>query len=383
MRREGLKWKDFIDQGYVIAGSPKTVRERLREAMKSLNCGHLMILMQIGSMPPELVRKSTTLFATEVMPYMRDLWSDFEDKLVAQADCPKMTSRCRPTSISRRPKQRQGASGRVGRRRRCGARNEHDSETSKRKILARDAGLWQSGEPLLYLHGAGGLMPVEPFLEDLGSALQSLCAAISRLRRVDRQRVYRRHRDAVLFYHELMDELGIPTANLVGHSMGGMLAAEVAAFDVHRAKKLVLIAPAGFWIDAVPIPDLFAAQLTEIAALLFHDPNSPAAQMMTAIPSDFKALETMYVERVKRLATASKFLWPIPDRGLKKRAYRITAPTLLLWGDDDKLIPPVYAKEFTSRIKNSKLEMIKNAGHMVMYEQQEALVGAIRNFLKG
>jgi len=64
----------------VIAGSPKTVRERLREAMKSLNCGHLMILQQIGSMPPELVKKSTNLFATEVMPYLRDLWSDFEDR---------------------------------------------------------------------------------------------------------------------------------------------------------------------------------------------------------------------------------------------------------------------------------------------------------------
>jgi len=144
----------------------------------------------------------------------------------------------------------------------------------------------------------------------------------------------------------------------------------------------VLIAPAGFWLDETPIPDLFAAQLTEIAPLLFHDPSSPAAQMMTAIPSDFKALETMYVERVKRLATASKFLWPIPDRGLKKRAYRIKAPTLLLWGDDDKLIPPVYAKEFTSRIKDCKLELIKNAGHMVMYEQPEALVGAIQKFLK-
>jgi hypothetical protein len=80
MRREGLKWKDFIDQGYVIAGSPKTVRERLREAMKSLNCGHLMMLMQLGSMPPELVTKSTELFARECMPYLRDLWSDWEDK---------------------------------------------------------------------------------------------------------------------------------------------------------------------------------------------------------------------------------------------------------------------------------------------------------------
>ena len=84
LRREGLKWKDFIDQGYVIAGSPKTVRERLREAMKSLNCGHLMMLMQLGSMPPELVTKSTELFARECMPYLRDLWSDYEDKWSAK-----------------------------------------------------------------------------------------------------------------------------------------------------------------------------------------------------------------------------------------------------------------------------------------------------------
>ncbi|HZP44473.1 MAG TPA: LLM class flavin-dependent oxidoreductase [Candidatus Binataceae bacterium] len=79
LRREGLKWKDFIREGYIIAGSPKTVRERLREAMKSLNCGHLMILQQLGSMPPELVRKNTEIFATECMPYLRDLWSDWED----------------------------------------------------------------------------------------------------------------------------------------------------------------------------------------------------------------------------------------------------------------------------------------------------------------
>ena len=243
--------------------------------------------------------------------------------------------------------------------------------------------VYGSGEPLLYLHGAGGLMPVEPFLEDLGAHFKVYAPQFPGYGESTGSEHIDDIADAVLFYHELMDELGIPTANLVGHSMGGMIAAEVAAFDVHRASKLVLIAPAGFWIDEVPIPDLFAAQLTEIAGLLFHDPNSPAAQMMTAIPSDFKALETMYVERVKRLAVAGKFLWPIPDRGLKKRAYRIAAPTLLLWGDDDKLIPAAYAREFTSRIKNSRLEIIKNAGHMVMYEQQEALVGAIRKFLKG
>ena len=70
--------------------------------------------------------------------------------------------------------------------------------------------------------------------------------------------------DAALFYHELMDTLGIPSAHLVGHSMGGMLAAEVAALDTRRAKKLVLAASAGFWLDDYPIADIFAADLDEL-----------------------------------------------------------------------------------------------------------------------
>ena len=160
-----------------------------------------------------------------------------------------------------------------------------------------------------------------------------------------------------------------------------MLAAELAAFDPHRVKKLVLAAPAGFWLDQYPIPDFFAAQLDEIGPLLFHDPKSAAATLMTSIPQEWSAIEAMYVERVKRLATASKFLWPIPDRGLKKRAYRISAPTLILWGDSDRLIPPPYAKEFLSHIRNSRLHTIKAAGHMLMYEQQEAFVKAVTDFL--
>ena len=180
-----------------------------------------------------------------------------------------------------------------------------------------------------------------------------------------------------------MDELKVPTADLVGHSMGGMLAAEIAALDNSRAKKLVLVAPAGFWLDEHPIPDLFAAKLDEIAPMMFHDPKSPMAQAFGAIPTDFKALEAMYVERVKRFSTASKFLWPIPDRGLKKRAYRIKAPTLVLWGASDKLIPPVYAKEFTKRIAGAKEQVIAEAGHMLPYEQNDAFCKAINTFLKG
>lgn len=74
-----LRWKDFIKDGYIIAGSPESVRQQLEEAAKALNVGHLMVLLQFGSMPPELVRKNTELFSREVMPYVRDLFNEYED----------------------------------------------------------------------------------------------------------------------------------------------------------------------------------------------------------------------------------------------------------------------------------------------------------------
>ncbi len=75
-----LKWKNFMEDGYIIGGSPETVTQKLLEAAKALRVGHLMVLLQFGSMPPELVRKNTELFAREVMPNIRHLWDDkYED----------------------------------------------------------------------------------------------------------------------------------------------------------------------------------------------------------------------------------------------------------------------------------------------------------------
>ena len=77
--RSKLSWKDMVDQGYVIGGSPATVRERLEYAIKELNTGHLMVLCQFGSMPPELARQNTELFAKEIMPHIKPLYNDWED----------------------------------------------------------------------------------------------------------------------------------------------------------------------------------------------------------------------------------------------------------------------------------------------------------------
>jgi alkanesulfonate monooxygenase SsuD/methylene tetrahydromethanopterin reductase-like flavin-dependent oxidoreductase (luciferase family) len=78
--RQSLDWGQYLDQGYVIAGGPQTVRQQLTECIKSLRVGHLMVLLQIGSMPKELAQKNTALFAQEVMPHVRDLWPGHKDR---------------------------------------------------------------------------------------------------------------------------------------------------------------------------------------------------------------------------------------------------------------------------------------------------------------
>ncbi len=77
--RANLKWKDFVEQGYVIGGSPESVRQQLGEAMQTMRVGHLMVLCHFGNMPPEVTRRNTELFAHEVMPHMKQMWGDYDD----------------------------------------------------------------------------------------------------------------------------------------------------------------------------------------------------------------------------------------------------------------------------------------------------------------
>lgn len=77
--RANLGWKDFVEQGYVIAGSPSTVRQQLSEAMTTMRVGHLMVLCHFGNMPPELTKRNTELFASEIMPHMKSMWGEYED----------------------------------------------------------------------------------------------------------------------------------------------------------------------------------------------------------------------------------------------------------------------------------------------------------------
>jgi pimeloyl-ACP methyl ester carboxylesterase len=131
---------------------------------------------------------------------------------------------------------------------------------------------------------------------------------------------------------------------------------------------LVLIAPIGLWREDAPIPDIFTMGPQSLAPLIWSDPESPLAQAMLAQPDSQDEINRRQLERAQALAAAGKFIWPIPDKGLKKRIHRIKAPTLIVWGEDDKLASPVYAGDFQRAIAGSKLVTVPNASHLVLVE---------------
>ncbi len=186
--------------------------------------------------------------------------------------------------------------------------------------------------------------------------------------------------DLVLAYDELFDRLGIGAAHLVGHFFGGMVAAELAATLRQRAAKLVLVSPLGLWRDDAPSEDLLILPREDLPAVLFRDPASEVARRWAAAPQTEEETLAAQIESIQRRASMAKFVWPIPDKGLQKRLHRITAPTLVLWGDADRANPVVYAEEWQRRVKGAALRLVPG-GHMVLHEAPDAAAAAVVEFL--
>jgi pimeloyl-ACP methyl ester carboxylesterase len=234
------------------------------------------------------------------------------------------------------------------------------------------------GAPLVFLHGAGGVMVTDPFLAKLAEKYHVYAPLLPGYGDSEQCNELRDMLDFTLHHWDVVDALGLKDPVLVGHSMGGMIAAEMAAVQPHDVSRLALIAPAGLWLDAFPIPDLFSTMPFEMPKLLFHNVEA-GTQMLTAglDMSDPKFLQNYLVTNARQLGMAGRILFPVPERGLSARLYRVRAKTILIWGDSDKLIVPAYAHAFKKGIEGSELVAIPEAGHMVTLEKPDSIVAAI------
>jgi pimeloyl-ACP methyl ester carboxylesterase len=234
------------------------------------------------------------------------------------------------------------------------------------------------GKPLVFLHGAGGVEMDLPFVNALAEKYHVYAPLLPGYGDSEECSELRDMLDFTLHTWDVVEALGVRDPILVGFSMGGMIASEMAAVAPHDVSRLALIAPAGLWLEDHPIPDLFSVMPFELPKYLFHDPEAGAKAIGANLNlTDPAFLQTFLVRNARQLGAAGKILFPIPERGLAGRLYRIRAKTLLIWGESDKLVPPVYAKAFKSALKSADLVMIPEAGHMVTFEKTGEVTDAI------
>ena len=241
-----------------------------------------------------------------------------------------------------------------------------------------------SGPTMVYLHGPWGLNPDRAFIARLAATHTVYAPRHPGTTSGDPEGVHALQGwlDLLVYYGELFDRLRLDEAAIfVGHSFGGLVAAELAAAAPKSVAKLVLIDPVGLWRDEDPVKNWMVLSEAERRPSLFADPKGEAARQFFTVPSDPDARLEVLSAMVWSQACTGKFVWPIADRGLKRRIHRIAAPTLIVWGETDRIIAPVYAEEFARGIGGARTKMIANAGHLPHLEQPEAVAGAVLDFL--
>jgi pimeloyl-ACP methyl ester carboxylesterase len=237
--------------------------------------------------------------------------------------------------------------------------------------------IWEkgSGRLLVYLAGLVGLPRWTPFLDQLAEHRRVIAPSLPGFPGAAGHDRLDTLLDWIMATLDLLDGSGLSGGDLVGASLGGALAAEVAATAPTLVRRLVLIAPFGLFDVAMPPIDLWGQKPGAWPALVTSQPETYKA--FTAPPDGVDTNEwPIILSRANE--AAARLLWPLADTRLGRRLHRIRCPTLLLWGTDDKVLSPRYADRFAAGIVGkSTVKLIPGAGHMADLDAPGACAEAV------
>ncbi len=250
------------------------------------------------------------------------------------------------------------------------------------RVAGRTFNLWVdgSGPPLVYLHGFEGHPGAAGFLRRLAEGHHVVAPEHPGYGTSDGLEQIHDMLDLVLAYRELIESRDLGAVDVVGHSLGGMIAGDLAAICPELVRRLILVNAFGLWLDADPAPDPFGSA-EDLLTAAWHDPASAVDCEPAIVAPDPDDPQAPTLLRARNLATATKFMWPIADRGLRRRLPLIHARTLVVQGVSDRLVPLSYAEEFARLIPDARLTKIQSAGHHPMIEREDEFVSAVERFL--
>jgi pimeloyl-ACP methyl ester carboxylesterase len=256
------------------------------------------------------------------------------------------------------------------------------------KIQVRRGG---AGVPLVYLHSAMGEGDGLGLLHELAKSCDVIAPMFPGFGESEGIEQIDDMEDAVFHLLDLFDALGLRAPVVMGLSLGGWMAAELATRYPDRASKLVLVNPAGLYIKGAEIKDIFGRTPGEMARDLFADQSFPMALMMHAMDKMMEqaggtSLEIpfeMIRPQLQTMAATARIGWDpyLHNPKLLRRLHRITAPTLVVRGAHDTLIPAAHTSTYAREIPGARLVDIADAAHMVSLERPAELAALVREFL--
>lgn len=254
------------------------------------------------------------------------------------------------------------------------------SITTARGITSDVAVFGAAGAPpVVAFHGVGGHLAGEPALVALGQRFQVFAPVWPGFGADGGETLLEDMLDFTLHGADVVAALGLERPHLYGHSFGGMIAAEMAAISPTSYGGVALVSPVGVWMDEHPVPDIYAMTPHEFPGYMFHDPDAGASMLTGGVDfGDPEAMKAFLVGNSRRLGTAGKVLFPIPNRRLSKRLYRVTNDVALVWGAGDRLLPPVYAARWHELLPNASVTVttVDEAAHLSPYEQPAVVAAA-------
>jgi pimeloyl-ACP methyl ester carboxylesterase len=258
-----------------------------------------------------------------------------------------------------------------------GGGQEETVTVAGRSVVLRHGG---TGAPFVYLHGTLGESAMWlPFFQTWSKQFQVLAPMHPGFGQSGGFDTIDTIEDMAFHYIELFDVLGLKEINLGGISLGGWIAAEFAVRWPERVHRLWLSGAPGLWVDERPLPDLFRVVRDpfSLRQLLFHDPDSYIAQMVIQDnPSDDRMLAAY-----QSLTVLARLVWERPyDPKLAQRLHRIQCPVLLLWGAEDRLVPPAYGEAYRQHLPQAELKLIPKCGHLPMFEREAEFVETVARF---
>ena len=237
-----------------------------------------------------------------------------------------------------------------------------------------------SGPKLGYLAGFGGLPRWMPFLDELAKSRTVIVPSVPGFPGGDRgHSILDTHLDWMLAMRQLLEKAGLDGADIAGSSVGASLAADVAALWPASVRKLTLIAPFGLFDEKDPPTDPWAQRADQVPGLLCANPE--IYKSMKAAPEGANSIEWP-IEQVRASEAAARIFWPLGNTRIEKRLGLIQAPTLLLWGEHDRIMPRSYADTFAKGIAGpTTIKTIGGAGHLAELDKPTETARAILEFL--